>query len=503
MQKFSAGAVKTAERHWRELKSVNDSGIYKPQLDSLKKHVSPEWFADAKFGMFYDWGLWSVAGYDEKGWNRARYPDTYLGFMYGKSKAYHEKFWGADFERNDFIPLLTGKQLIADSITSLAKRAGMKYIVPFLKHMDGYSLWNSGITQFNSVNLQPHRDFAAEIFAACKKAGLKYGAYFCLDEFQYPVIRNKSIVIRGEKAVNVPGFQSEIGEEEFRMFNAEKDNGMMAGKIPVPNFIDHYTVPLIKEFIDHYDPDILWYDAEWTKSAEYYKTPQLTAYFYNRAKKEVAVNDRHGKGTRHHSGDFYTSEFDEGDKSLEHPWEECRPTGESFGYYWADNDSTVLSANDLIELFVRIVAKNGNLLLMVCPDGSGKIPAYQVDRLTEMGDWLAINGEAIYGSRPYYVTNDDLNNGEKVWYTRSKDGKFGYAIFFEWPKSETVIFRNARPVHGKDVYLLGYDRPLQSRQDWVDTGEDLWSMVVKLPEELYDPAKRKGRYAWVVKFETR
>lgn len=501
--------VKNAEKALEELESTNAIGKYKADFESLDKHKLPEWFADAKFGMFYDWGMWSLAGYDDKGWTRAKYPDTYLGFMYNKSKKYHAKYWGSDFHRDDFIGLFSGKKFDANQITDLALAGGMKYVVPFSKHMDGYCHFYSPFTHRNSVIMYPNRDFTKELFDACKAKNLKYGGYFCNEEFEYPITDKsfKKLIMRNETAANVPGFDGMQSDEKFRAFNSAIDNKLVSGKIPVPSYVNHYFVPLLKDFVDRYDPDILWYDAEWGRTPEYFRTKDISAYMYNKAegRKEVVINDRYGKGSRQIHGDYNTSEFDEGEKTLDRVWEECRPVGESYGYTWQDNDSTVLTSTELVQLLVRIVAKNGNLLLMVCPDGEGNIPDYQTKRIKDMGDWLKINGEAIYNTRPYkHAICDDLNTGQKVWYTQSKDGKWGYAIFFEWPRAgETVLLRNAKPIWEKNIYLLGYDKPLSPNGDWVDTGEKLWGLTVKLPEEWKNPAKRAGQHAWVIKFETK
>ena len=106
---------------------------------------------------------------------------------------------------------------------------------------------------------------------------------------------------------------------------------------------------------------------------------------------------------------------------------------ESYGYNHQDSLENYLTADELIQMFVRIVAKGGNLNLMVNPDGTGKVPDIQMDLLKELGDWLKVNGEAIYGTRPYEVICDNTQLGQPVWYTMSKDSTYGYAIVFEWP----------------------------------------------------------------------
>jgi alpha-L-fucosidase len=291
----------------------------------------------------------------------------------------------------------------------------------------------------------------------------------------------------------------EASGEIYVDFNSALHNRILSGKIPVTNFIDDYIIPQAKDFIDRYNPDILWFDGEWQRPASYYKTPEIVAYFYNQAEgvKEVVANDRLGKGTREHHGDFYTSETDEVVTKMNYPWEENRSMSESYGYNRSDSLENYLTPDELIEMLVRIVAKGGNLNLIVNPDGSGEIPDIQKNLLKELGDWLNVNGEAIYNTRPYEILCDNTQLGQPVWYTMSKDSTYGYAIIFDWPKSGTFICTNVNIIWESEVYLLGYDKPLE----WVDTGRELWALSAKIPEVmLRDPAKRPCKYAWVLKF---
>jgi alpha-L-fucosidase len=144
------------------------------------------------------------------------------------------------------------------------------------------------------------------------------------------------------------------------------------------------------------------------------------------------------------------------------------------------------------------VAKGGNLNLMVNPDGTGKIPEIQVDLLKQLGEWLAVNGEAIYGTRPYEKICDNTQLGQPAWYTMSKDSTYAYAIVFDWPKSETFICSGVNIVWETELYLLGYDKPLE----WVDTGTRAWGVSAKIPEEMLgNPGARPCQHAWVLKFE--
>lgn len=146
-------------------------------------------------------------------------------------------------------------------------------------------------------------------------------------------------------------------------------------------------------------------------------------------------------------------------------------------------------------MLVRIVARSGNLILMVCPDGEGYIPQNQISRFDEIGNWLKTNGEAIYGSRPAKVASDPSNTDYNVWYTTSKDGRYTYAFIFEWPKTGNITLRMAHPKWETKAYLLGYDKPLLAYDNPTD------GMYVEFPEEMKNPAKRPGNHVWVMKYE--
>lgn len=498
----SESLIRLAQDEAAELEAVNQTGPYRPTSASLEQHATPEWYLDSKLGIFYDWGPYSIAGYGEKGWSRARYPDWYLHHMYHQYAGYHAEHWGGDFERDDFLPLFTAADFNAGEIVDLVERCGAKYLVPFSKHHDGFCLWDSKYTFRDVADMFPGRDLTAELVKACEQSGMYHGFYFSVEEYEYPMISGDSLLTRYWSRGMAPdnaGLAEEKGEV-YGPFIPEKHNRMLSGKIPVRHFIDELILPQAKEYIDIYDPDILWFDGEWQRPAEYYRTPDIVAYFYNRAegKKEVVSNDRLGQGTRGKYGDFHTSETDEVVEMMDVPWEENRSMSESYGYNRTDSLENYLTADELVEMLVRIVAKGGNLNLIVNPEGSGRIPDIQIDLLNALGDWLQVNGEAIYATRPYEKLCDNTQLGQPVWYTMSKDSTYGYAIVLDWPKSETFICAGANPVWESKVYMLGHDEPLE----WVDTGRDKWGMSIRIPGEMIrDPNTRPCDHAWVLRFE--
>jgi len=499
---FSDEMIAAAKDEMKELNAINEKGKYQATLESLDKHEVPEWYKDAKLCIFYDWGPYSIAGYGVKGWSKARYPDWYLSHMYRAHKEYHQETWGEDFQRDDFLPLFTAENFNAKEIVDLVKMSGAKYIVPLNKHHDGFCLWDSRYTQRDVVDMYPSRDLTAELVEECMKAGIYHGFYFSVEDYEYPMFdTNKNqLYIRYWSDGIAPdnaGIVEERGEV-YGEFISEAHNRMLSGKIPVTNFIDEYILPQAKDYIDKYDPDILWFDGEWHRPAEYYKTPDIVAYFYNKAetRKEVASNDRLGRGTRENHGDFYTSETDEVVEKMDFPWEENRSMSESYGFNQMDSLENFLTPDELVQMLVRIVAKGGNLNLIVNPDGSGKVSQVQIDLLKELGDWLDVNGEAIYGTRPYEKLCDNTQLGQPVWYTMSKDSTYGYAIVFDWPKSETFICPGGNPIWESEVYLLGYNEPVE----WVETPQ--WGLTARIPDLIiHDKSKRPCDYAWVLKFK--
>ncbi len=452
---------------------------YEPTLASIRQHEVPEWFHDAKFGMFIDWGLFSVAGWGPKvDEDRAIYPDWYLKRMYETEEwiDYHNKTWGEDFERDDFIPLFTAENYDPEGLVQIAEDAGMKYVIPFCKHHDGYCLWPSSYTRRDAVDMSPGRDLIKPLVEACREKDMKFGFYFSTEEWEYPILENGEVTkIRLWGFGNPPVRTKPYNEDEYK--------GMLSGKEPVENFFEDYIIPQGKEFIDMYDPDILWMDGEWFTDVEEMKTPELISYFYNNAagRKEVASNDRIGRSLRHKVGDFFTSEYhslESAQSKVVHKWEENRGISQSFGYNWQDTEESVITVEEFIEMFIRIVSENGNLLLIVNLDGKGALPAVQERRLKEIGKWLKVNGEAIYGSRPWLVPRERNN----VRFTKSKDGKYVYAICTEWPseelKLESVFPAGENPV----VTMPGTDTPLE----WSHEEEKWGKMSIYMPDALKD-----------------
>lgn len=230
--------------------------------------------------------------------------------MYSRADVmeYHKKYWGEDFHRDDFIPLLKGTKFNAEDFAKQCKNWGAKYVIPFATHMDGYCIWNNSYSHRDAVDMPPYKDLLGEMYAALRNQGLKTGFYNCNYDFEYPILNDNKIILRNAKAANDPK-DDMTGYIPFD--SKKKHNRMISGKIPVKNYISDYYVPYMKEVVDKYFPDIRWYDAEWFNTTKNNANDLITAYCYNKndGVKEVAVNDRLGSDSREKHGDFYTSEF--------------------------------------------------------------------------------------------------------------------------------------------------------------------------------------------------
>ena len=514
-EKYSEQLLQHAAKEYRRITNVLENGTYKPTGESLDTHPVPEWFQDAKFGMFIDWGLWSIGGYATKMEHEAMYPDWYEYRMVDDGRPYksnhismipyHHKNWGKDMERGDFIPLFQARNYDPEKLTELAVETGMKYIIPFCKHFSGFCIWPSSYTHMD-VGDRLGKDLMQPLVDNCRKKGLKFGFYYGTQEWEYPIIGDNDELLcrtwfRGNTTIGTYDSTQLSGTPFGKRVSIPDWENVIPGKIPVKDFLKDYLIPQAVEFIDRYDPDIVWYDGEWTDPVEQLGSYEIAAYLYNHAegRKEVAVNDRYGqvngKGVRKKRGDIYTSEYGYTGKGaitprpwMEHPWEENRGISQSFGFNWQDTEENVLSSKGLIDMFINIVSAGGNLLLIVNLDGQGALPEVQMNRLKEIGKWMKVNGEGIYSTRSYTVFSE--NN---VRYTRSKDRQTVYAISLEWP-GDRLELTAVKPAQGSKIHLLGCKEPLK----WhFDNGKT----TIFLPEKLQKEKNRPCGYAYTFKIQ--
>ncbi len=414
---------------------------YQPNWESLDKRPVPAWFEDSKFGIFIHWGVYSVPAWGPTGDSIGVY-DKYAEWYWWKLnepgkvqkyfQAYHLKTYGTNFKYQDFAPMFKAGLFEPDKWAELFRSSGAKYVVLTSKHHEGFTLWPSAQSwNWNSVDVGPHRDLCGDLSSSVKKAGLHMGFYYSLYEWYNPVYKSN-----------------------------------------LSAYVDQHMIPQMKDLVNRYKPDILWTDGEWEHPSSDWKSEEFLAWLFNESpvKENVVVNDRWGSETRSKHGGIYTTEYGlvgdkEGiDNEAPHPWEECRGIGTSFGYNRTEGLSDYSTTGELVKLLVSTVAAGGNLLLDIGPSSDGTIPVIMQERLMGIGKWMKINGEAIYGTRPFIRTKkeESITEGanESVFFTR-KDNIL-YVIVTEWPDKDLVL-HVIRPVGKVAVQLIGNETRITSK----------------------------------------
>lgn len=426
--------------------------MYENNWESLNSRPIPSWFEDAKFGIFIHWGLYSVPAYAARG----KYAEWYGMHMLDKQDStyqFHAENYGENFQYADFVKDFKAELFDAEEWAKLFQKAGAKYINIVSKHHDGFCMYKTGYAwNWNSCDVGPHKDFCAELKAACEKTDVKFGAYHSVYEWFHPLYL----------------------------------------KNPEQYAVEH-LIPMLKEFIEKYQPHTLFTDGEWEHESAVWHSTDFLTWLYNESsvKDFIVPNDRWGKETRGRLGGNFTSEYGmvEGGRMIEdledkRVFEECRGIGASFGLNRIEDTDDYMPAGDLIEMLVDLVSAGGNFLLNIGPAADGTIPVIMQERLLQIGDWLKVNGEGIYGSRKYLKSTQP-----DVCYTQ-KDGCM-YAFLKYFPAGE-VTLNDIDYCEGARVSLLGANAEITT----ANSGGKL-----KLILPALNPDKMKAKYIYTFKVE--
>jgi alpha-L-fucosidase len=432
---------------------------YLASWESIDSRPVPEWFTNAKFGIFIHWGVFSVPSWGPTTGNvYEKYAEWYWFRQSSNGKPYksfvdfHNKVFGEKVQYQDFVKDFKAEMFDPDKWAEIFKQAGAKYVVLTSKHHEGFTLWPSTQSwNWNSMDVGPHRDLAGDLSKSVKEKGLHMGFYYSLYEWFNPLYKENPA-----------------------------------------RYVDEHMLPQMKDLVTRYNPDIVWTDGEWDHPSEIWKSTEFLAWLYNESpvKETVVVNDRWGKETRGKHGGYYTTEYDQvhdasaaGIKSL-HPWEECRGIGGSFGYNRNENLEQYETSESLVYILIDKVARGGNLLLNIGPTADGRIPVIMQQRLKDMGDWLAINGESIYGTKTWDKA-PAIIKGNTIFYTVK--GNDLYAIVTKW-KDRPFTIEGVKAA--SDITMLGY------------TGKVKYSLSGKkliVSPPAITPATNPCQYAWVFK----
>ena len=338
-------------------------------IKNITERPYPEWFKDAKLGIFIHWGLYSVPAYGGK----ESYSEWFLRGLQVKDSLrtnFVKNTYRDHFTYNDFAPLFKAELFDSDEWATLFKKSGAKYVMFVSKHHDGYALWPSKYSRnWNSVDVGPKRDLVGELTKSVRKSGLKMGLYYSLAEWNHPL---------------------------HRWYTDPHDS--------IGKYVEDYMIPQFKELISTYKPSIIFADGEWYNTAKQWHSAELIDWYYNLVGDDAIVNNRWGHGI---DVGYLTPEYSAGIKVTNRPWAEVRGLGRSFGLNRNEDLEAYGTSKELIHRFVQTVANGGGMILNVGPKADGQIPLIQQERLIQLGNWLKINGDAIYGAEPFSIIEEE------------------------------------------------------------------------------------------------
>lgn len=408
-------------------------GVFKQDWEKLKQEV-PDWFQDAKFGIYFHWGVYAVPAYNSEWYSRGMYQPG------SKSNKYHVTNYGTPekFGYKDFIPLFKAEKFNADEWVDLFVRAGAKFAGPVAEHADGFSMWDSRVNPWNAKDMGPRRDIVGEMEKAVRKRNLKFITTFH-HQWQwgwYPTF-NDSLDVGNPQYAGLYGPVISRAAWQHQE-TAEKPDAAFA----------KVWLAKVKEVIKKYQPDLLYFDSRLGHIGEEYRKEVVSA-FANKNKKP-----QRNKVLLYKGSDLpevvgvRTHEKSRMNQVGNRPWltEETVST-----YSWCYTQDMVLRpAEDMLHGLIDIVSKNGVYLLNISPKADGTIPAEQKEILLKIGDWMQENGEAIYGSRPWYTYGE----GPRKEVAETEEGQ--QKKFYELKYTAADI---RYTVKGNNIYALFLGQP--------------------------------------------
>ncbi len=357
--------------------------------NSLKKYQCPDWFRDAKFGIYFHWGVYSVPAYKT---------EWYSHYMYVKNHTinkYHVGKYGplSQFGYKNFIPMFKAEKFNPDEWADLFLQAGARFAGPVAEHADGFAMWDSDLTKWDAVDMGPERDIVGELEKAIRKKGLKFITTLHHQWLYawYPTLDKKTDA-------------SDPAYAEFYGPPAPAKAFVGSNRIPDPmpdeKFSERWLLRA-REVVDKYRPDLVWFDNKLHIIKNNYITSFLSHYYNSAAKWNREVVATYKSKDFAEGAGILDLERSRMSKLVPFPW----LTDDSIDWgSWCDVQEPDYKTTDrLIDTLVDIVSKNGCLLLNITPKANGEIPMPVQERLMEMGNWLQLNGEAIYETRPWKI----------------------------------------------------------------------------------------------------
>ena len=447
-QQVNTSYQQREEQQVAKVRAADQRGSFHANWRSLSRYRAPEWFRDAKFGIFLHWGVYSVPAFANEWYSRNMYVQGSAAFQH------HLASYGPQtkFGYKDFIPLFRAEHFDPDAWVDLFARAGAKYVVPVAEHCDGFAMYNSSFTDWDAAKMGPHRDVVGDLERATRARGLHFGVSSHRAEHWWWYDGG----IRFPSDVQDPRYAGLYGPAEPMALA-----GQGTGKEPNPSHLERWLPPnqnylddwlaRSTELVDKYHPDFLYFDWWIGQPAFAPSLQQFAAYYYNHATARrqgvVLTYKQESMPANAATLDIERGKMDEL-RLL--PWQtDTSVSIHSWGYVEHDE---YRDAKSLIDELVDVVSKNGNMLLNVGPKSDGTIPQEARTVLLQMGEWLHTNGEAIYGTRPWIlygegptlVSNGLEKNSDKQSFTAqdirfTTRGRALYATALDWPQSGQLL----------------------------------------------------------------
>ncbi len=452
----------TVNEYLSLIDSVIENGKYKADWASLAHHKVPDWYKHDKVGVFIHWGIYSVPGYGNEWYSRNMYDKNSPEFEH------HVKTYGAhkDFGYKDFIPMFKAEDFDAARWVDIFRRSGIKYVMPVAEHHDGFAMYETEFNRWNATQMGPCRNVVGELKAECEKQGLTFCASTHRAEHYFFMNMGRTV-------------ESDVTDEAYRDFYGpafyceELDSSVLGITTENPHtigasreWLEDWLVRTC-ELIDRYQPSVLYFD--WWIHNHSFKPylKKLAAYYYNRAEewgREVTINYKH----QAFPPTVATFDVERGALSGISPiyWQTDTAIGKcSWGYRM---DNQYKSARQVICDLVDIVSKNGNLLINIGPKADGTFTDEETEVLLNMGKWLEINGEGIYGTTHWKQFGEGKVNAEEGFFKDGDEKQFtncdfrftyknGYLYAFQMRPSRVVRIECLKQKTYGDFLIDGVD----------------------------------------------
>jgi alpha-L-fucosidase len=452
---------------------VNRKGPFRADWQSLESYQVPEWYKDAKFGIFIHWGVYSVPAFGSEWYPREMYTAG------SEEYKHHLAVYGPPdkFGYKDFVPKFTAEKFDAEAWAQLFKEAGAKYVVPVFEHHDGFAMYDSGLSDWTVVKMGPHRDLWAELEKAVRQEGLHFGASSHRVEHDFFLGVGREI----RSDVNNPQYAAFYGPAHVWL-NNKSGTPLNDDFTYVSGAWTKDWLARSAEIVEKYHPEVMYFDWWIGQPSIRAALTQFAAYYYNRntqAGQPVGVINFKDYAMPENAG---VLDIERGQLSEIRPlyWQtDTSVSNRSWGYIEHD---TFKSPEFIVHQLVDIVSKNGNLLLNIGPRSDGTIPDEVQRVLRDIGAWLQVNGEAIYGTRPWRVYGEgptrvvegafhdtDTQNYTAADFRFTTKGGTLFAIELGWPTAGEALIQSlaaGTPGEAKvaSVELLGSEKQLSFEQ---------------------------------------